>query len=131
MGTSKTENRRKLFSVSIHDCRVDTFTVGGNGGGGKDTSSTGVRVVHEPSGAEGRATDTRSQLENKRKAFRRMAETVEFKNWIRFRVAELSGLHKRVEQEVEDAMRPENLKVEVQQNGKWTVDDCGASDRTV
>jgi hypothetical protein len=35
-----------LFSVTIKDCEVQTFTVKGPGGGGKDTSQTGVRVIH-------------------------------------------------------------------------------------
>jgi len=35
-----------LFSVTIADCDVGTFTVKGPGGGGKDTSQTGVRVTH-------------------------------------------------------------------------------------
>lgn len=35
-----------LFSVTIKDCKVDAFTVGGNGGSGKDTSNTGARVTH-------------------------------------------------------------------------------------
>lgn len=39
-------DKQLLFSVTIKDCRVDTFTVGGNGGSGKDTSNTGVRVTH-------------------------------------------------------------------------------------
>lgn len=38
--------KKLLFSVTIKDCRVDNFTVGGNGGAGKDTSNTGARVTH-------------------------------------------------------------------------------------
>ncbi len=38
--------KKLLFSVTIKDCDVDTFTVSGNGGAGKDTSQTGVRVTH-------------------------------------------------------------------------------------
>ena len=118
--------RQKLFSVSIHDCRVDTFTVGGNGGGGKDTSNTGVRVKHEPSGAEGRATDTRSQLGNKRLAFRRMAESKQFQSWARLKAAEMNGTPS-IESQVDDAMKPENLKIETgirDGNGRthWTKD---------
>jgi hypothetical protein len=38
--------RKLLFSVTIKDCDVQSFTVGGNGGGGKDTSNNGIRVIH-------------------------------------------------------------------------------------
>lgn len=40
------QNKHLLFSVTLEDCEVQTFTVGGNGGSGKDTSQTGVRIIH-------------------------------------------------------------------------------------
>lgn len=108
-----------LFSVTVQDCRVDFFTVGGNGGGGKDTSSTGVRVVHVASGAVGRAVDTRSQLKNKQLAFRRMAESQGFKSWAKVEASRLTG-RPSVEQQVEEAMEPRNLKVEMMSDtGAW------------
>lgn len=42
----KHKEKRLLFSVTIADCDVKTFTVKGPGGGGKDTSQTGIRVTH-------------------------------------------------------------------------------------
>lgn len=115
-------SRKLLFSVSIKDCRVDTFTVPGNGGGGKDTSSTGVRIVHPPSGAEGKATDTRSQAKNKQLAFKRMAESKAFKAWHRTVTAELiTG--KSVDDRVEEAMEPKNLKIEIKDDkGRWVAE---------
>lgn len=120
MGNPVRPLKEKLFSISIADCRVDTFTVGGHGGSGKDTSNTGVRVVHPPSGATGEARESRSQLENKRTAFKRMAETSEFRAWVKHKAAALSG-GKTVEQKVDEAMAPENLRVEIRgEDGKWT-----------
>lgn len=115
---SKSIARRLAFSVTIHDCRVDTFTVGGNGGGGKDTSNTGVRVTHEASGAMGRAVDTRSQAKNKSLAFRRMAESKEFQAWARLEASRLSGT-KSVETLVDEAMAPANLWVEEFDGDLW------------
>ena len=40
-----------LFSVTRKDLIRQTFTVGGHGGGGKDTSNSGVRLIHPLSGA--------------------------------------------------------------------------------
>ncbi len=40
------KEKKLLFSITIKDCKVDAFTVGGNGGAGKDTSNTGCRVTH-------------------------------------------------------------------------------------
>lgn len=42
----KAKDRKLWFSITIKDCDVGTFTVKGPGGGGKDTSQTGVRVTH-------------------------------------------------------------------------------------
>ena len=113
--------KRKVFSVSITDCRVDTFTVGGRGGSGKDTSNTGVRITHEPSGAVGKASDTRMQSHNKKLAFVRMAESKEFQVWARLTAAKLST-GKSVEDIVEEAMTPKNIKVEVKENGVWVAE---------
>ena len=110
--------REKLFSVTLDDCRVDTFTVGGHGGSGKDTSNTGVRITHPPSGAAGIGKDERSQLVNKRAAFRRMAESKLFKVWVKLEAARLSGA-KSIDELVEEALEPHNIKVEVRKNGVW------------
>ena len=113
--------REKLFSVSIKDCEVQTFTVGGPGGGGKDTSNTGVRIVHLPSGAVGEGREERSQLSNKRQAFRRMAQSKLFQAWVRRTAAQLGG-RKSIEQQVEDEMAPEKLRVEVKdEKGRWVA----------
>lgn len=75
---------RELISrITIKDCEVQTFSCGGHGGQNRDRRATGVRVIHHPSGAVGSATDTRYQLQNKRLAFRRMAESQEFRAWTR------------------------------------------------
>lgn len=110
--------RKLVFSVGIHDCKVDTFTVGGHGGAGKDTSNTGVRITHPPSGAIGKASDTRSQFRNKQLALKRMAETEGFRAWARLEASRLAGVP-TIDEQVDEAMDPKNLKVEVQLNGAW------------
>lgn len=112
--------REKLFSVTLKDCEVTTFTVGGHGGSGKDTSNTGVRVVHPPSGASGIGVNSRSQLKNKQDAFRRMAESKKFQQWVKRRASELIT-HKTVDQLVEESMTPDKLKVEVRTSNGWEV----------
>jgi protein subunit release factor B len=116
--------RQKLFSVTIKDCNVETFTVGGAGGGGKDTSNTGVRISHPPSGASGVGVDSRSQFKNKQDAFRRMAESKQFRAWVKLKAAELST-GKTVEQRVEEAMAPKNIKVEHRTKKGWRLAPTG------
>lgn len=74
--------REKVLSVTLADCRVDTFRSGGKGGQNQNTRDTGVRIVHPPSGAVGESREERSQLQNKRTAFKRMAAHPKFKVWL-------------------------------------------------
>lgn len=118
--THMSRMRRKLFSVTLEDCRVDTFTCGGHGGSGKDTSNTGVRIVHEPSGAVGECREERSQLANKRRAFRRMAESAVFQAWARRQAAMMSGTPS-IDQQVEDALQPQHVRIERRGSSGWEV----------
>lgn len=107
--------KKLAFSVTIHDCRVDTFRSGGKGGQNQNKRDTGVRIVHEPSGAIGESREERSQLQNKRNAFKRMVNSPKFQLWVK---RKLSGYNALVE-EVERSLAPSNLLVEVQRDGKW------------
>lgn len=119
--------KTKLFSVTIADCEVHTFACGGHGGAGKDTSNNGVRIVHPPSGAAGKSCDERSQLANKRLAFRRMAESAEFTRWVHREAFEEAKKQERIKFEVEQMLTPDKLRVEVMgPHGKWIVIDPSA-----
>jgi protein subunit release factor B len=107
--------RKLLFSVRLKDCRVDTFRGSGPGGQHRNKVETAVRVTHEPSGAVGQCSEEKSQLLNKRRAFRRMAESREFQLW-----AKTLNL-KPIEDVVEDQMDPKNLRVEGRRDGRWTL----------
>jgi hypothetical protein len=116
--SSSPKQKKLLFTVSIADCEIQTFTVGGPGGGGKDTSNSGVRLIHRPSGAVGTGREERSLQQNKVKAFRRMAETKEFKAWHMLTVAKLQG-KPTVDELVEAWMHPKNLVIETRVEDKW------------
>ena len=74
-------NKKILFSVTDKDCKF-TYTRGsGKGGQKRNKTSSAVRCHHVPSGAMGYSDDTRSQLQNKKIAFSRMAKTPEFNCW--------------------------------------------------
>ncbi len=107
--TRQKPGRVKVLTVTIKDCEVQTFRSGGKGGQNQNKRDTGVRVIHHPSRARGESREERSQLQNKRSAFVRMAESKEFRAWVRLRHAQIAG---DVERAVQDAMRPENLLIE-------------------
>ena len=103
--------KKLLFSVSVNDCEQQFFTCGKKGGGGKDTSNNGVRLIHRPSGAVGEGRDTRHQKINRRNAFLKLIETKEFKAWHKLESARLMG-QKSIEEIVDEQMKEENIRVE-------------------
>lgn len=115
--------RIKVFSVGIGDCRVECIaSTGGAGGQNKNRRHTAVRITHPPSGAVGFSADERDQLRNKRTAWRRMADTKEFTLWARLEVSRrVTG--KTIDEQVDELMAPENLKIEYRRGDKWTETD--------
>lgn len=105
-------DKKLLFSVTKDNCEFQTFRCGGHGGQNVNKVSSGVRCIHKASGAVAECRETRSQLINKRRAFKRMSETKEFKQWHRLEVARLSGQLKAVDAIVDDLMQDANLRIE-------------------
>jgi protein subunit release factor B len=101
-------SKELLFSVTRADLRIDTFRAGGKGGQNQNKVETGVRITHVRSGAVGEARDTRSQLKNKRAAYRRMVATPKFQAWLRIETARQLGQAADLEATV-DAMMKEVL----------------------
>lgn len=64
----------------LAECRVETFRAGGPGGQHQNTSETGVRLVHEPTGVRVTAREERSQHRNKTRALARLRERLEALN---------------------------------------------------
>lgn len=110
-----------LFSVTAADCRWDYFRGSGKGGQKRNKTSSGVRCTHTASGAVGQSDDTRSQHSNKRIAFERMAETEKFKTWHRLECARRMGDEVKIRDAVEDALKPWNIREEIQVDGKWVA----------
>lgn len=110
-------NNKPWLTVRLKDCRVDTFRSGGKGGQNQNKRDTGVRIVHEPSGAVGESREERSQLQNKKAAFRRMVDDPKFMAWVRMQ----GGRQAKIEAEVDRLMQDRYIRTEVKENGKWAV----------
>jgi len=110
-----TEERKPYLSVTLADCDVQTKRGSGAGGQNRNKRDTAVRIVHRASGAVGESQEERSQLQNKKTAFRRMAESKTFQLWLKRQMGQEDIIKAKVERE----MWPVNLKTEVQQDGKW------------
>lgn len=119
-------SRQLLFSVTRKDLDMQTFSAPGAGGGGKDTSSNCVRLVHRDSGAVGEGRESRSLTQNRQSAFKKLVETVRFKNWHRAEVARLMGkkleetpeqIKARVDRMIDEGLKDGTIKVEYLEEG--------------
>ena len=107
-----------LFSVTAADCDWSYTKGTGAGGQKRNKTSSAVHCHHKPSGARGYSEASRSQLDNKREAFRKMAESEEFKNWHRLEVNRRTGVLAEIERRVEQELR--KVRVEIRKDGVWT-----------
>lgn len=112
--------KEKLFSVTIHDCRVDTYRGSGKGGQNRNKRDTAVRVVHEPSGAVGQCEEQRTQWQNKKVAFGRMARTDEFQKWVHIEASKRTGELERIKTQVEREMKKVRAEIK-DESGRWVT----------
>jgi protein subunit release factor B len=107
-----------LFSVTAADCDWSYTKGTGAGGQKRNKTSSAVHCHHRASGARGYSEASRSQLDNKREAFRKMAESEEFRNWHRLEVNRRTGVLAEIERRVEQELR--KVRVEIREDGVWT-----------
>jgi protein subunit release factor B len=108
--------RQLIFSVSIRDCEVQHFRSGGKGGQNQNKRDTGCRVIHHPSGARGESREERSQLQNKKLAFKRMTETGAFRMWL---AQQTMAAEEKARLDRKYTLREENVLVETRETGMW------------
>ncbi len=88
-GHSIPEMKRQSYSTGVEDLKnevkIHTFRASGPGGQHRNVTDSGVRLVHLPSGVVVTATESRSQLRNKEKAFDRLVERLKALNRIQKR----------------------------------------------
>ena len=116
-----TKNKVKkdpLFSVTADDCDWSYTKGTGNGGQKKNKTSSAVHCRHRVSGAYGYSESSRSQLDNRRDAFRKMSETKEFQQWVNLEFMKRSGQLLEIERSVEQELQ--KVKLEIKIDGKWT-----------
>jgi protein subunit release factor A len=123
---SEKKKQELLFSVTMKDLEMQTFSVGGHGGGGKDTSNSGVRLIHTASGAVGEGRDHRSNTRNREDALVRLANTPKFKQWHKVECAKRMGqqipetpeqIKARVDRMVDEGLKDGTIKIEYLENG--------------
>jgi len=118
-------NKEKILTVTLKDCDVQFFRGSGKGGQKRNKTSNCVRIIHRASGSVGKATESRQQSVNKKIAFRRMAESKKFKDWVKLMTSRAAKIEDDIKREVDRLMSPDNFKVEYSQNGIWVGEDDG------
>lgn len=106
-------SKELLFRLSKKDFELEFFRGSGKGGQNRNKVETGVRIRHLASGAVAEDCTERSREQNKKKAFRKLVNTPEFKLWHKIECARRLGQAVDVDTWVAEQMRPENLKIEV------------------
>jgi len=114
-----TEKKKELlFSVTAKDCDWSYTKGTGAGGQKRNKTSSAVHCHHRPSGGYGYSEASRSQADNKRDAFVKMANTKEFQSWNRMEAMRRMGVLADIDRKVEESMR--HIKIEIRVDGKWT-----------
>lgn len=111
-------SREVLFSVTAADCDWEYMRGTGPGGQKRNKTESKVRCTHRASGAVGESDESRSQHDNKSKAFVKMANTPKFKAWHKLECARRMGKLADIDEAVERELR-RNVKTEGRVDGKW------------
>lgn len=107
-----------LFSVTAADCDWSYTKGTGAGGQKRNKTSSAVHCRHRASGAHGYSEASRSQHDNKRDAFVKMAQTARFKEWHRLETMRRNGEMEMIEAAVKKSLA--FVKTETKVDGKWT-----------
>lgn len=114
--------KQLMFSVTANDCEWAYTRGSGNGGQKRNKTNSAVHCMHRPSGAHGYAEDTRDQRKNRELAFKRMAETEVFRDWLHAEFMRRTGQQAVIEDNVNREMR--KIRVETKnEEGRWSEVD--------
>lgn len=116
MGT-KVSKKELLFSVTKDDCEWSYTKGSGAGGQKRNKTSNAVHCFHRPSGAHGYSEASRSQLDNRRDAFVKMANTKEFREWNKIEALRRVGVIGDIDHAVQEELK--KIKLEIKIDNKW------------
>lgn len=113
------EELQKITLASRKDFDVSYFCGSGAGGQARNKVASGVQILHRESGAIGRASDSRSQADNKASAFQRLLKTPQMKFWLARKKYEVQ-MHETLEETVERDVSGDACKYEIKNAlGQW------------
>jgi len=117
--------RKLLFSITKKDLVIQYFSGTGPGGQNRNKNQNCVRLRHIESGVTTTGQSNKERTSNRKEAFKNLVKHPKFKMWHSAKVHEiLSG--QTIDQKVDEMMHLQNLKFEIQEDGKWVegvIDD--------
>ena len=109
-----------LFSITKKDFNITYFSGKGAGGQYRNKHQNCVRLQHKDSGVLVTGQSNRDRQANLKEAFNNLLKDKKFKAWHKRKVAETLGDLVNIEDYVEcELNNPDNLLIEVKENGKW------------
>lgn len=126
--SKKSDTRERINLANEKDFDVSYFCGSGAGGQARNKVASGVQIIHRETGAIGRASDSRSQAENKQAAFKRLLATPKMKFWLARRLYEVRQ-GESLEETIKRETGPENLRHEIlNAKGQWEEVDASYFD---
>ena len=111
-------NKELLFSITKKDFIIQYFSGTGAGGQYRNRHPNCVRIQHKDSGVTATGQSNRNRQSNLKEAFNNLINHPKFKIWHNQKIKEHLE-NKTLKEIVEDMMEPENLKIEIKEDGKW------------
>lgn len=109
----------RITLLSKKDLEISYFCGSGAGGQARNKVASGVLIRHEESGATGRASDSRSQHDNKISAFNRLVADPRMKFWLAKKKHELA-MGETIEESIAKETTADKLKFEIKNaTGQW------------
>jgi protein subunit release factor B len=109
----------KVTILTQKDLDISYFCGSGAGGQARNKVASGVQMRHAESGAIGRASDSRSQHDNKKEAFKRLLADPRMKFWISKKVYEVKQ-GESIEQSIARETTDDKMKYEIKSaTGQW------------
>ena len=104
--------KKLLFSLTKKDFNVTYYSGTGAGGQHRNKHQNCVRLKHIETGITTTGADTKSLIQNKKNAFRRLVNNPKFKKWLKIRSSSEYLTQIDIETKVNELMQEENLKIE-------------------
>lgn len=101
-----------LFSITKKDFTTTWFSGTGAGGQYRNKHQNSCRIRHKETGVIGTGQSNRNRVANQREAFKSVINNPKFKIWLKHKISKAYFDQKEIEDQVDEAMKDENLKIE-------------------